>query len=149
MLIAMNTIQSAFEFRCVWNAVVQYKANYLVDNLIYRDVWLPLARERFLHPENTNVSTIDEDLDELADVLQRGRERRNSMVPAARLPSEVLANIFEYAKHEYYGEYEDIGERDREGQTVEDEQKIKVMGWNTFSYVCRRWRQVRVPFFYF
>jgi hypothetical protein len=114
-----------------------------VTHRTLRDFWFPLARSRFLDEKNEDLETIDRDLDAMAHVLRLGRVRRNRMILAACLPAEILAAVFEFVKQEVYGEYEDIGDKEREGNMGDDEPKVKIMGWNTFSHVCQRWRQVR------
>ncbi|VDB84662.1 unnamed protein product [Peniophora sp. CBMAI 1063] len=59
----------------------------------------------------------------------------------SRLPSHILAAIFEFVKQESFGEYEDMGDNNKEcGQN--GEWTVKVMGWVTFSHICHIWRQV-------
>lgn len=125
------------------------------------DFWVSIAQSRFLHESHTSVDEMDRDMAGLAEALRQGHSRRNRMTLASCIPPEILAVIFEFVKQESFGEYEDMGDKDRGNGEVE-ESKVKVMGWITFSvcsllsvaefmrgrliliqHICQRWRQVR------
>ncbi|VDC03382.1 unnamed protein product, partial [Peniophora sp. CBMAI 1063] len=105
------------------------------------DFWLSIAQNRFLHESHTDIEEMDRDMAGLAEALRLGHARRNRMTRAACIPPEILAVVFEFVKQESFGEYEDMGDKDRGNGEVE-EAKVKVMGWITFSHICQRWRQV-------
>ena len=98
----------------------------------HSDFWVSIAQDRFLHESHTSIEEIDRDMAGLAEALRRGRARRNRMTLASIIPPEILAVIFEFVKQESFGEYEDMGDKERGNGEVE-ESKVKVMGWITFS----------------
>lgn len=98
------------------------------------EFWLSYAQRRFLDESHTDIDELDRDMAGLAEVLRLGRARRNRMTLASRIPPEILAVVFEFVKQESFGEYEDMGDKDRNGEV--EESKVKVMGWITFSVRC-------------
>ena len=86
-----------------------------------------------LRVQTPGLEAQDAFIQDLLSIVTTLRRKRNSLVTACNLPSELLSRVFEY---------DQLIEGWPELNTVDGTRKY-TPGWITVAHVCERWREVR------